>query len=95
MQTSKAVAQHLVTLGAKLVTTASVNSHGAQVKLAVELQKPLFMHCREAAPTLASVLRCLPGQVCMVPALHPQQRMLTSALKAALSSSTWQSLTMS
>jgi Tat protein secretion system quality control protein TatD with DNase activity len=32
-------------------------SHAAQVQLAVELKKPLFMHCRDAADKFAEILR--------------------------------------
>ena len=30
----------------------------AQVRLAVELRKPLFMHCRDAGARFADILRC-------------------------------------
>jgi hypothetical protein len=30
-----------------------------QVKLAVELRKPLFMHCRDAGDSFAEILRCV------------------------------------
>jgi hypothetical protein len=31
-----------------------------QVGLAVELKKPLFMHCRDAGDAFAAILRCAP-----------------------------------
>lgn len=51
----------------KTARAAYALSH-VQIKLACRLHKPLFMHCRDAADTLAEILRCGHGLPC-VPAL--------------------------
>ena len=38
-----------------------------QVQMACELQKPLFLHCRDAGERFAAILRCDPSRASMLP----------------------------